>query len=232
MKHEKGNLAQVCSLTQGTPASGNIAPEVELSLLDGSELAQFEDKEGSDVAVVYFVARAIFSRPPVNFTAEDVHVDDGRLATLSQIMSPEVAHVLTVKHQTIGRLCWFLYPSLMASLLRLCLPICKPTSQGLSLWMTLYLYDAGSILDILPEAACGHYLIKGYVQQQAAAGTSSTAAALSISAGVLQDCMGNAFPAASMLGSVPNRQASCCLANRSCTPLPHWTFLLRNSSKK
>ena len=58
---------------------GAAPPGMELSLLDGSELAQFEDKEGSKAAVVYFVARAAFSSPPVNFTAQDVHVDNGKL---------------------------------------------------------------------------------------------------------------------------------------------------------
>ena len=48
-----------------------------LSILDGSELAQYVDQEGSDANVVYFVARAAFSRPPTNFTAQDVTVMNG-----------------------------------------------------------------------------------------------------------------------------------------------------------
>ncbi len=48
-----------------------------LSILDGSELAQYVTQEGSNANVVYFVARAAFSRPPTNFTAQDVTVVNG-----------------------------------------------------------------------------------------------------------------------------------------------------------
>ena len=48
-----------------------------LSILDGSELAQYVNQEGSNANVVYFVARAAFSRPPTNFTAQDVAVVNG-----------------------------------------------------------------------------------------------------------------------------------------------------------
>ena len=72
-------LAQVCHRPQGGASSGGAAPEVVLSILDGSELAQYMDQDGNDANVVYFVARAAFSRPLVNFTAQDVTVGNGEL---------------------------------------------------------------------------------------------------------------------------------------------------------
>lgn len=66
-------------MPRGAVPPDGAAPGMDLSLLDGSELAQFEDKEGSNAAVVYFVARTAFSSPPVKFTAQDVHADNGEL---------------------------------------------------------------------------------------------------------------------------------------------------------
>lgn len=89
-------------MPQGAVPPDGAAPGMELSLLDGSELAQFEDKEGSNEAVVYFVARAAFSSPPVNFTAQDVHVDNGKLPwpKTCRLASGEefVFRMLTVNH--------------------------------------------------------------------------------------------------------------------------------------
>ncbi len=70
-------VAQVCHRPGGGGSHENAAPEVVLSILDGSELAQYVTQEGSNANVVYFVARAAFSRPPTNFTAQDVTVANG-----------------------------------------------------------------------------------------------------------------------------------------------------------
>ena len=89
-------------MSQGAVPPDGAAPGMELSLLDGSELAQFEDKEGSKSAVVYFVARAAFSLPPVNFTGQDVHVDNGKLpypSTYRLTLGEELDfRMLTVNH--------------------------------------------------------------------------------------------------------------------------------------
>ena len=120
-------------MPQGAVPSDSAAPEVELSLLDGSELAQFEDKEGSNAAVVYFVARAAFSTPPVDFTAQDVHVDNGELPcprTCHPASGEEVERMLTVKHADNWAPVSVNVLSFWASHLRLRLPTCKPTSLG------------------------------------------------------------------------------------------------------
>ena len=76
--------AQVCHRPKGGASPDSAAPEVVLSILDGSELAQYVNEEGSNANVVYFVGRAAFSRPPLNFTAQDITVVNGEPTTLQQ----------------------------------------------------------------------------------------------------------------------------------------------------
>ena len=52
-------------------------PAVTLSVLESSQLAQYADEDGTAAYVVYFVAQAAFSRPPLNFTAGDLTVANG-----------------------------------------------------------------------------------------------------------------------------------------------------------
>lgn len=83
---------------------------------------------------------------------------------------------ITIKHQTI------LSPDLE------CVPV----------------LDAGTAVNVFPESTCGQYIIKGYVEQQVSGGN-STNVTLSIDNGMLQDCAGSRFPAATASGTVPNR---------------------------
>ena len=53
-------------------------PAAMLSVLESSQLAQYADEEGTAAYVVYFVAQAAFSRPPLHFTAEDLTVANGK----------------------------------------------------------------------------------------------------------------------------------------------------------
>ena len=69
----------MCHRPHGGASPEGAAPEVVLSIVDGSELAQYVDQEGSAANVVYVVARAAFSRPPANFTAQDVAITNGEL---------------------------------------------------------------------------------------------------------------------------------------------------------
>lgn len=59
----------------------SMAPIMALSILGGSELAQFADEDGSNADVAYFVARASFATPPLNFTAHDIVVENGEAPT-------------------------------------------------------------------------------------------------------------------------------------------------------
>ena len=66
----------------------HAAPAVLLSVLESSQLAQYADEEGTAAHVVYFVARAAFSRPPLNFTAEDLKVANGKELLFAMEMLP------------------------------------------------------------------------------------------------------------------------------------------------
>ena len=67
---------------------GHAAPAVTLSVLESSQLAQYADEEGAAAYVVYFVAQAAFARPPLNFTAEDLRVANGKELLLCMIAFP------------------------------------------------------------------------------------------------------------------------------------------------
>ena len=58
---------------------------------------------------------------------------------------------------------------------------------------------------MISEGTCGRFLVKGYVEEEQAAGGNGTAVALSIKAGTLRDCAGDMFPAASASGTVSDR---------------------------
>ena len=67
----------MCATSTSAALPGHAAPAVTLSVLEGSQLAQYADEAGTAAYVVYFVARAAFSRPPLNFTAGDLTVANG-----------------------------------------------------------------------------------------------------------------------------------------------------------
>ena len=67
----------MCAASTSAALPGHPAPAVTLSVLESSQLAQYADEEGAAAYVVYFVARAAFSRPPLNFTAGDLTVANG-----------------------------------------------------------------------------------------------------------------------------------------------------------
>ncbi len=68
----------MCAASSRAALPGHAAPAVTLSVLESSQLAQYADEEGTAAYVVYFVAQAAFSRPPLNFTAEDLTVANGK----------------------------------------------------------------------------------------------------------------------------------------------------------
>ncbi|BDA46125.1 hypothetical protein COCOBI_08-2170 [Coccomyxa sp. Obi] len=63
----------------------------------------------------------------------------------------------------------------------------------------------GTIIDVYPQDDCGHYLVKGYVEQPESGDPTRTDIVLSISDGAVFDCNGEAFPGTTLKSSVLNR---------------------------
>ncbi|CAL8462265.1 g1796 [Coccomyxa elongata] len=112
---------------------------VEMSVSDGSELAQFSTSDGVPSNLVYFVADVAFSHAPLSFTTQQISAANG------------------------------------------------------------------AIIDVYPQDKCGHYLVKGYVEQPESGDPMKTDIVLSIRDGAVFDCNGQAFPGSTLTSSILNR---------------------------
>lgn len=70
---------------------------------------------------------------------------------------------------------------------------------------------AGAIIDVYPQDKCGHYLVKGYVEQPESGDSTRTGIVLSISDGAVFDCNGEAFPGSTLTSRILNRWGPSCM---------------------
>ncbi len=85
-------------------------------------------------------------------------------------------------------------------------------------------------MDVISEGACGRFLVKGYVEGEQTAGGNGTSVELSIKAGMLRDCAGDVFPAASAAGTVSDRCLTALLSATKSMPSACQPYIGAHSS--